>query len=297
VNVLSDSEQRRRELAAFLRARRSQLQPERVGLSSGSGRRRVRGLRREEVANLSRVSYSWYTRLEQGQDVHATAEVIDSIAGALRLTEDEHRHLRRLAGLPLGPYDHDEDAADEYTRQLIERLLPAPAYVIGPRSDYLAWNDALVAVFCDIATLPPEHRNVLWATFTVPKVRTSLVDWEEHARLVVGQFRAEAAAHPRDLRFRAVADELAAINPEFRHWWASHEVVRAAGGTQAFRHPDVGLLSTTLMQLRMIDRPSLKIVIHHPSTPEDLRRLELLRGEHNWGAVVAQTVDNSGSGH
>jgi transcriptional regulator with XRE-family HTH domain len=284
--VISDSERRRRELAEFLRARRAQLPPERVGLPSYGARRRVRGLRREEVANLSRVSYSWYTRLEQGQDVHATAEVVDSIAAALRLTEDEHRHLRRLANLPLAIPEHKDELVDEHTRQLIERLLPAPAYVIGPRSDYLAWNDALSAVFCDISALPVEHRNVLWATFTVPEVRSSLVDWEEHARIVVGQFRAEAAAHPTDARFGAVAEELAAVSPEFKHWWINHEVVRAAGGAQAFRHPEVGLLATQLMQLRMIDKPSLKLVVHHPATSEDLRKLDALRAEANWGAVT-----------
>ncbi|CAM3126306.1 helix-turn-helix transcriptional regulator [Mycobacterium colombiense] len=289
MGMISDSEQRRRELAAFLRARRAQLQPEGVGLTSGGGRRRVRGLRREEVANLSRVSYSWYTRLEQGQDVQATAEVIDSIAAALRLGDDEHRHLRRLAGLPLGPHEHDDDSVDEYTRQLLARLLPAPAYVLGPRSDYLAWNDALAAVFCDIADLPPERRNVLWAMFTVPKVRDSLVDWEEHARVVVGQFRAEAAAHPSDERFGALADELAGVSADFRRWWASHEVVRSAGGTRAFRLPGLGLLSTQLMQLRMIDRPWLKVVIHHPSMPEDVRKLESLRSDANWGAVIASS--------
>jgi len=287
--VISDSEQRRRELAAFLRARRAQIQPESVGFTAGSGRRRVRGLRREEVANLSGVSYSWYTRLEQGQDVHATVEVIDSIAAALRLTEDEHRHLRRLAGLPLGPHERQDDSVDEHMRELLERMLPAPAYVIGPRSDYLIWNDALVAVFCDIGALPTEHRNVLWATFMVPKVRESLVDWEEHARLVVGQFRAEAASHPTDPRFGAIAEELATASEEFRHWWSSHEVVRSAGGTQAFHHPAVGLLSTHLMQLRMIDQPSLKVVIHHPSTAEDMRRLELLRAGASWGAVIDQS--------
>ena len=193
---ISDSEQRRRELAAFLLARRSRLRPELVGIHVDPARRRVRGLRREEVAHLSKVSYSWYTRLEQGKDVHATAEVIDSIANALQLTDDELRHLRRLAALPLGPRDGGDVGVDEDVRRLLERMLPAPAYVVGPRSEYLAWNDALVAVFCDIGQLPPEHRSALWAIFTVPKVRSSLVDWEEHARLVVGQFRAEAASHP-----------------------------------------------------------------------------------------------------
>ena len=283
---ISDSEQRRRELAAFLRARRSRLRPELVGIHADPARRRVRGLRREEVAHLSKVSYSWYTRLEQGKDVHATAEVIDSIANALQLTDDELRHLRRLAALPLGPRDGGDVDVDEDVRRLLERMLPAPAYVVGPRSEYLAWNDALVAVFCDIGQLPPEHRSALWAIFTVPKVRSSLVDWEEHARLVVGQFRAEAAAHPDDSRFSSLAAELAGLSAEFRYWWSRHEVVRAAGGKQFFQHPDVGLLSTQLIQLRLIDRPSLKVVIHQPSTPDDERKLEILRAEAQWTAVI-----------
>jgi transcriptional regulator with XRE-family HTH domain len=286
VRVTSDSEGRRQELAAFLRARRSQLRPELVGLAAGRGRRRVPGLRREEVANLAALSYSWYTRLEQGQDVHATAEVIDSIAAALRLSDDEHRHLRRIAGLPLRSFDGGDDVVEEHVQQLLERLLPAPAYVIGPRFDYLAWNDAQVAVFCDIGALPRDHRNVLWAMLKVPRVRTSLVDWEDHARSVVGQFRAEAAAHPTDARFSAMADELNAVSPEFRQWWATHEVVRGAGGAQAFRHQDVGLLSTYLIQLRLIDRPSLKVVIHLPATADDAHKLEVLRGGATWRAVL-----------
>ncbi|WP_160573835.1 helix-turn-helix transcriptional regulator [Actinomadura physcomitrii] len=273
-----DSEVRRQGLGEFLRARRSQLRPETVGIAADRGRRRVPGLRREEVAGLAGVSYSWYTRLEQGRDVHATAEVIDSIAAALRLGHDEHRHLRRLAGLPLHPFDGGDEAVDEHTRQLLERQSPAPAYVVGPRFDYLAWNDALALVFCDVGALPPPRRNVLWATFMVSSVRTSLVAWEEHARSVIGQFRAEAAAHPTDQRFAAMAAELVAASPEFRQWWATHEIVRAAGGDQAFRHPNVGLISTHLIQMRLIDRPSLKVVIHSPATRDDERRLdELLR--------------------
>lgn len=281
----SNSENRRQELAAYLRARRAQLTPDVVGVPSGP-RRRVQGLRREEVANLAQVSYSWYTRLEQGQDVHATAEVIDSIAVALRLTDDEHRHLRRLAELPLDLHDGGDDRVDEHARQLLERLLPAPAYIVGPRTDYLAWNDALVAVFYDIGQLPPQRRNILWATFTVPQVRSALFEWENHARLVVGQFRSEAAAHPTDSRFLKRANELATVSPEFKHWWTTHEVVRSAGGEQAFDHPDVGHLSTYLMQLRMSDRPSLKLVIHLPATPIDERKLETIRGDAHWGAVI-----------
>jgi transcriptional regulator with XRE-family HTH domain len=285
--MASNSEQRRRDLAAFLCARRAALSPDQVGLRPGVRRRRVQGLRREEVANLAGVSYSWYTRLEQGQDIRATAEVIDSIAGALQLTRDEHRHLRRLAALPLEATDNQDESVDEHTRQLLARLLPAPAYVLGPRSDYLAWNDALSAVFCDVAALPSNRRNVLWATFTGPGVRDSLLDWDGHARRVVGQFRAEAAAHPTDPRFTAIAHELSAVSEEFRHWWSSHEVVRAAGGAQSFRHPAVGVLSTHLMQMRLLDRPSLKVIIHHPSTDADLHKLDRIRGAAQWDAQVS----------
>jgi transcriptional regulator with XRE-family HTH domain len=285
--MASYSEQRRRDLAAFLWARRAALSPDQVGLRPGVRRRRVQGLRREEVANLAGVSYSWYTRLEQGQDIRATAEVIDSIADALQLTHDEHRHLRRLAALPLEATDNQDESVDEHSRQLLARLSPAPAYVLGPRSDYLAWNDALSAVFCDVAALPSNRRNVLWATFTAPGVRESLVDWEGHARRVVGQFRAEAAAHPTDQRFTTIANELASVSEEFRHWWSSHEVVRAAGGAQSFRHPAVGVLSTHLMQLRLLDRPSLKLIIHHPSTEEDLHKLDTIRGTARWDAQVS----------
>ncbi|WP_328354850.1 helix-turn-helix transcriptional regulator [Mycobacterium sp. NBC_00419] len=284
--MASDSEQRRRELAAFLSARRAALSPEQVGLRAGLRPRRVRGLRREEVANLAGVSYSWYTRLEQGQDIQATVEVIDSIAEALRLTDDEHRHLRRLAALPLGAADNHDETVDEHTRQLLATLLPSPAYVLGPRSDYLAWNDALSAVFCDVGALPRDRRNVLWATFAVDGVRDSLADWEGHARRVVGQFRAEAAAHPTDPRFGALADELASISAEFRLWWSSHEVVRAAGGAQSFRHPAAGELSTHLMQFRILDRPALKLIIHHPSTDADLDKLNQIRGSAQWDARV-----------
>ncbi len=285
-STTSESDQRRHELADFLRSRRSQVRPEQVGLPADVGRRRVRGLRREEVAHLSRVSYSWYTRLEQGHDVHATADVIDSIAVALQLSEGEHRHLRRLAGLSLGQRNENALAVDDPIGKLLERVLPAPAYVVDSRFEYLAWNDALAAVFCDIGALPRTRGNVLWATFAVPGVRRSLVNWEEHARQVVGQFRAEAAAHPEDQRFATMAAELNAASEEFRRWWVAHEVVLAAAGQQSFRHAGVGLLSTDLIQLRLIDRPSLKVVVHQPSTDEDERKLEALRGDAHWGAAV-----------
>jgi hypothetical protein len=103
----------------------------------------------------------------------------------------------------------------------------------------------------------------------------------------VGQFRSEAAAHPTDQRFTAIAHELSSVSEEFRHWWSSHEVVRAAGGAQSFRHPAVGVLSTHLMQLRLIERPSLKLIIHHPSTDSDLRKLDQIRGSARWDAKVS----------
>jgi transcriptional regulator with XRE-family HTH domain len=283
--VTNESHSRRSELADFLRARRGAVQPTDVGISAGS-RRRVSGLRREEVAHLSGVSHTWYSRLEQGRDVHPTTQVIDSIAATLRLSPDEH--LRRLAGLPLSPHDHDHDLADESARRLLEQLLPAPAVVIGPSFDYLAWNDAHSVLFCDIATLPADRRNVLWATFTVPAVRRSLVDWSEHAQAVIGQFRAEVASRPGDPRHALLIKQLAEASVDFRNWWPTHRVRMGHSGIQSFQHPSVGLVTTDLIQLRLIEQPSLKLVVQLPATPQDAARLQQLQGGAHWRAHVAE---------
>jgi transcriptional regulator with XRE-family HTH domain len=150
---------RRSELADFLRDRRARVTPESVGLP-GDGRRRTPGLRREEVAQLAGVGLSWYTWLEQGRDIRPSAQVLDALARVLRLGTAEHAHLFHLARveLPLPGGDYPREAPPELAA-IVEGLLPNPAYLIGPRTDVLAWNRAATADrTCSGGCSPPTSR-------------------------------------------------------------------------------------------------------------------------------------------
>jgi hypothetical protein len=161
--VLSDD--RRRAIADFLRARRARLRPEQVGLPDGS-RRRTPGLRREEVAMIARVSTEWYTRLEQGRDI------------------SESEALRSEAVTPL-------------LQRLLDQLEYSPAWILGDRWDILAWNRAATVIFGDLAGMNAVERNALYQMFVTPRFRTMLVDWEMHARDIVGKVRLTHAARRR----------------------------------------------------------------------------------------------------
>jgi len=147
----------RTELGAFLRACRARLAPADVGLPDGSasGRRRTPGLRREEIAQLSGVGVTWYTWLEQGRDISASIQVIDALARALLLTDDQHRHLRKLAGLP--PPEPSVPADDMLPRlqRLVDAQAPCLASVYDEHFDYLVWNEPYAAVRHDPVRSPP----------------------------------------------------------------------------------------------------------------------------------------------
>ena len=190
---------RRTELGAFLRACRARLAPADVGLPDGSasGRRRTPGLRREEIAQLSGVGVTWYTWLEQGRDISASIQVIDALARALLLTDDQHRHLRELAGLP--PPEPPVPAGDMLPRlqRLVDAEAPCPASVYDEHFDYLVWNEPYALVRHDPGTLPASRRNMLWMMFTDPVNRARMVRWESAARAVLSQFRAAAGPPSR----------------------------------------------------------------------------------------------------
>src|SRR5919201_3772884 len=163
-NVRADrnGERRREELADFLRRKRAGIKPEDVGLPNG-GRRRTPGLRREEVALLAGVGTTWYTWLEQGRDVRASLDVLEALARALRLTPAERTHLILLGrGEEAPPCRPPSERVSPTLRRLIENLGPNPAFVLGRRWDYLAWNKAACAVFGDLGKVPRSQRNHLW---------------------------------------------------------------------------------------------------------------------------------------
>jgi len=269
---------RRSELAAFLRARRARLTPDDVGLPDGSasGRRRAPGLRREEVAQLSGVGVTWYTWLEQGREIAASLQVIDALARALLLTEDQHRHLRELAGLPEPtPGGAVSDPLPRLQR-LADAQSPSPASVYDEHFDYLAWNQSYALVRHDPGTLPAGRRNMLWMMFTDPGNRARLVRWEPAARAVLSQFRAAAARGSGDGRFAELTTALTEASPQFRDWWAEYPVRYFRPATIAVRHPLAGLIELEMFQLRLVDQPRLIMVTQVPTSEPDRERVRSL---------------------
>ncbi|HET8912931.1 MAG TPA: helix-turn-helix transcriptional regulator, partial [Ktedonobacteraceae bacterium] len=218
-------EQRRLDLADFLRTRRMRLLPEQVGLIGG-GRRRTPGLRREEVAQLANVGVSWYTLLEQGRDIHPSSEVLHSIADGLQLTSDERQHLFLLADQP---YLVDRQDSQEQVSPALQRVLdalnPVPAYIIGRRWDYLAWNTAAERVLLLSNSVPPHDYNAVWRMFANPLSRRVYnPTWEQIAQKVLAEFRADSVRFADEEWFKRLISDLQSESPEFRAWWPRHDV-------------------------------------------------------------------------
>src|SRR6266700_3017349 len=181
MRTMSD-EQRRQNLADFLRTRRLRLSPEQVGLLSG-GRRRTPGLRREEVAQLANVGVSWYTLLEQGRAIHPSREVLQSVADALQLTSDERQHLFLLTDQQQLVDTHaSHEQVSPALRRVLDALSPIPALAIGRRWDYLAWNTTAEQVFLLSRSVPPYEYNALWRIFADPMSHQAFhSQWEQVA--------------------------------------------------------------------------------------------------------------------
>ena len=279
-DAFGNDERRRAELADFLRRRRASLQPEDVGLPGG-GRRRTPGLRREEVAQLADVGTTWYTWLEQGRDVRASLDVLESISRALRLTNAERTHLVLLGrGEEPPPCKSQTERVSPTLQRLIENLGPNPAYVLGRRWDYLAWNRAARFVLGDLDGLPRGSRNHVWLHFMDPERRERFLDWEKSSRLLVAKFRADSARHLGDPEFEQLIHALRQSSPEFNKAWKRHEVSAALPGRKELRHPLVGPMVFEHAVFHPGEEPEQRLVLYSPLPEHDTAaKLERLMQE------------------
>ncbi|MCX3060683.1 helix-turn-helix domain-containing protein [Streptomyces beihaiensis] len=258
---------RRAELSEFLRSRRARLQPRDVGLTPVGRHRRVPGLRREELAQLAGVSVAYYTRLEQGNGRNVSTEVLDAIARALRLTAAEHAHLTHLAKPQPQRRRNRAAARRQQVRpelgQLLESLDAVPAYVVGARSDILAWNRMAAALFGDWSRLPRAERNWARLTFLDPVSRELFVDWESKATDMVSYLRLYAGRNAEDPELSALVGELSVKSEEFRRLWATHDVKEKGHGVKRMRHPLVGDLGLAYETLHLPDDDGQSLVVYH----------------------------------
>ena len=227
-------------LGTFLRACRHRVQPADVGLPVHA-KRRTQGLRREEVAVLAGVSVDYYTRLGQGRDAHPSPSIVRAIANALGLAPNERSHLFLLAGIA-EPRNYAAQTRSSVTT-LLDTLMPAPAYVVTPVGDFVAWNDATSILWIDPATLPPPHRNLVRMTLLDPRMRELWIDWESIARETVAHLRATAARYLDDPRLATLVAELRDESPEFVTWWDEHNVSVRRSPRKRFAHPTHGELA------------------------------------------------------
>jgi transcriptional regulator with XRE-family HTH domain len=268
---------RRRELAAFLRSRRERITPDQVGLPR-SGRRRTPGLRREEVAQLAGVGVTWYTWLEQGRDIRASEQVLDAVAGTLRLDRNERSHLFTLAGLAEPAEIRECRAVPEQVHVMLAQLGPFPACVTNARCDVLAFNHAYDAMV-GLSERSYEERNSLVRCFLDPSARERILDWEESAARMVGQFRAAMAEHMAEPSWKCLVKKLRQESPDFERMWNQHQVNGPENLTKRYLHPRVGLLRLDYTHLWFGRRSEIRLVTYTPADDETLQRLRILEDE------------------
>jgi transcriptional regulator with XRE-family HTH domain len=249
------------ELGEFLKARRAELTPSDVGLRGGP-RRRVKGLRREEVALLAAISTEYYTRIEQGR-LQASAPLLDEIAQALRLNDDQRTYLFDLAAKErVRPSAYRErQQVDPQLQRMLDDLSASPAFVIGRCTDILGWNRLAAALWTDFGRYPVQERVFVRLLFTEPWMRELYVDWEEVTRLAIAQLRMESARYPDDQPLTALVEELSARDPQFRQWWTEHDVAMRGNGVKKLRHPVVGELTLDWNTLTCGTDPDQHIIV------------------------------------
>jgi transcriptional regulator with XRE-family HTH domain len=263
-------------LGSFLKDRRAKLDPAAFGIPLR--RRRTPGLRREEVAQRANVSATWYTWLEQGRGGAPSAHVLDRIARALMLTDDEREHLF-LLGLGRPP-EVRYQAAEGVTPRLqrvLDALAFSPAYVKNSTWDIVAWNRAASIVLADYAALPPEQRNGLRLVFCNPGVRAAMANWENDARFVVAAFRADIARAGATRKVEALVDDICRLSPEFAAMWRDNDVRSTYGeGPKYLRHPRAGRIALEYSAFAVDGRPDLGMVVYNPATAADADKIRSL---------------------
>ncbi|MEU3713354.1 helix-turn-helix domain-containing protein [Streptomyces catenulae] len=268
------------EISSFLKARRAALDPDALGLPGGLHRRRVRGLRREEVAQLAGISVDYYTRIEQGRAPAISDGVLDALAGALRLTGGEATYLRNLASHGRRTPGRGPDVPGRTVRPEVRQLLHAmdgavPAMVVGRGLDLLAWNALGGRIVFDLDAVVPDRRNSALLVFLDPAARALHRDWERVAEQVVGTLRAESGRHPGDPRIAAVVGELLDRSPEFRTAWEAQAVSECRYGVKRIVHPWVGALDLTFESLRLAAEEDEQVLVTYSAQEGSLTETRL----------------------
>jgi transcriptional regulator with XRE-family HTH domain len=276
----------RAEIREFLASRRAKVTPEQVGLPAGGGKRRVPGLRREEVAVLAGVSTDWYTKLEKGHINGVSTDVLDAVARALQLDEAERAHLFNLARAARP--DRTPRRARPRVRPSVQRILDSmvttPAFVRNGRLDLLAVNALGRALFSPAFEDPVRPANLARFNFLDPAAGDFYPDWNNSANTTVALLRTEAGRDPHNKDLADLIGELATRSDAFRVRWAAHDVRLHRSGVKYFRHPAVGTVELSFEALDLPADTGLTLTAYtaEPGSPSE----DALRLLASWAATA-----------
>ncbi|WP_303869743.1 helix-turn-helix transcriptional regulator [Acetobacterium wieringae] len=276
---MDGEQQRNRELGDFLKKRRQSIAP--VGLDvEALARRRTPGLRREEVAQMAGISLTWYTWLEQGRPIQVSTSVVESLTRVLQLDAEEQTYLYRLSNQPL-PSEHfkHHNLISSALQHVLDNLSHCPSLITDQRWNVIGWNAAASTIFGDFEEMNELERNIVWAMFTDAKYKTLFVDWERHAKGMVGRFRASCGKFVEDPWFKQFVENLKAESADFNRWWPLHEIKNNGELYKQLMHPIVGRLDFEISNFDVSGHSDLKMAVHipEPGTDTDEKMTELLK--------------------
>jgi hypothetical protein len=259
------------EIRDFLSTRRARITPEQAGLPAYGGNRRVKGLRREEVAMLAGVSVDYYVRMERGSLAGASESVLDALAAALRLDEAERTHLFALAKESGAHGKPKRRTAPTTVRPVVQQVLDAmtdaPAWVRNGRHDIVAMNQLARALYSPVLAAPRRPANTTRFVYLYPEeAREFFVDYDRIASDAAAMLRLEAGRNPHDKALIELVGELSTRSETFRQRWASHDVKFHRSGQKRLRHPVVGQLALDFESMELSSAPGLQLNVYTAAT-------------------------------
>jgi transcriptional regulator with XRE-family HTH domain len=267
------------ELAAFLRTRRERLAPGDVALAERRGPRRTPGLRREEVAELAGISVDYVVRLEQGRGLRPSPDVLEALAAALRLSDDERVYLFDLAGQRPESRKRAPGRAPLPLARLVRDLSPLPAMLLNHRFDILAWNPEMAGLMLDFAALPAKQRNVMRLCLLDPALHDFYRDREHVIREGIADLRAAWAAHPGDAALADLVGELTSRSAEFARLWELRDVRVNGRGQKPLLHPRLGPLTVDFEVLAPLQDSDQRLVLYRAADTASQTALDAIAHE------------------
>lgn len=271
------------EISEFLTSRRARITPDQAGLRAYGSRRRVTGLRREEVAMLAGISVEYYTQLERGNVKGVSEDVLEAVTRALQLDEIERTHLfdlTRAAKHLTGRRRETPVQVRPAAQRVLDTITDGVAFIRNPRADFLTGNHLAYALYSDAFTTLDRPVSLPRFVFLDQRARVFYRRWEDLAAATVGSLRAEAARDPYDQGLTQLIGELSMRSNDFRRMWATHDVSQYRSGTQYFHHELVGDLDLNYESFDLVGDIAQTLVVYtaEPDSPSQAALGRLARG-------------------